>query len=123
VNIELLEKIKQRILRAPQKFRMDEWDCGTAMCIAGLACAMDRHRPKAMWKQDYYFSPQLHAARLLGFGKPDWADRTPRGNRLFFVDYWPDSFRDRFRAARLRKTKARIAAERIDHFIATNGQE
>jgi len=44
-------------------------------------------------------------------------------NRLFSLAAWPEKFCEPFDAAKTPAKRARIAAERIEHFIATDGAE
>jgi hypothetical protein len=141
VNIELLKKIKAHVLASPKSFRMDHWNCGTAMCIAGWACALTGQR-WALSDDDIRVlvsdeNPGTVAADALDIGpfQPHMArDRHAAATRLFFVNAWPEQFQGRYDRERYDEDGepredvdyaglAQIAAERIDHFIATNGQE
>ena len=109
---------------------MDEWNCGTAQCIAGWACSLSKLKWRPAESLKHVFCLQKGgyvgdvAARLLDLSVVVGADElTSESERLFFVKEWPPAFRRRFERARLRRRKAQIAAERIDHFIATNGAE
>lgn len=147
MNIDLLLKVKARILAAPSQFVMnisyanphtirdqrslfgkapsDDIDrdtienCGTAACIAGWAVAITRDaNPKSMWDQydDLWDPVQSIAAAELGL--------EPRqcGN-LFHISGWPRKFRERWYDATTLEHRALIAADRIDHFIATGGED
>jgi len=43
--------------------------------------------------------------------------------RLFLLAHWPDRYRDAFQKSKTLKGRARIAANRIEHFIRTKGEE
>lgn len=119
MNTELLLQVKEKILQEPENFGMRCWDgenslgekCGTAHCIGGwgmflLGCPCN-------WSIE-----QLRKA----FNVPDGTGI----DRLFVVDRWPQQFREAYDAARENKDLrvcAKIAAKRIDHFIATEGRE
>lgn len=122
MNIELLQQIKARILAEPDAFRMDTWSCGTAHCIAGWACALNgltvknpREHATAQTLTDGRYPGDV-GAKLLGV-------RTPIADRLFMVSAWPKQFALAYLDTASRAERAQIAAERIDHFIATNGAE
>lgn len=120
MNVELLEKIKAEILKRPAQFYMGSWSsgnlkdldhsCGTTACIAGWACFLGN---------DFSLEFIPHRARRLLELDSD------QGGRLFHVSYWPDGFAQAYNEAQWGDDDeaARIAAARIDHFIATNGAE
>jgi hypothetical protein len=118
MNVALLKKIKSRILREPQKFRMDRWSCGTAHCIGGWACVLAKDPPVPSlnygWTRSGWMV-QSRAAEVL--------DIQGCSHDLFDICYWPDPFRGAYHRARTRKQRAVVAAQRIDHFIATSGRE
>lgn len=139
MNIELLEQIKARILAEPDAFRMDTWSCGTAHCIAGWALVLnnlsianpDDHAVNQRLTDGR--RPIAVAATLLGLdgGEEGEWDET-EAVRLFCTYAWPERFEDRYDESyddgpddlpSRRRARAEIAAERIDHFIATNGAE
>lgn len=129
LNVRLLRKVKKHILEEPRRLLMRTWvcrksydeptfvtddyttaskfaDCGTAACIAGWTCILaGEERPV-----DISFT----AAALLGLRN---------GDRLFMVENWPEPYRAHYRQARSQKARAKTAAERIDHFIATRGTD
>lgn len=111
MNTFLLLKVKAAILENPEAFHMSTWDCGNMACIAGWTCRIagekapeyKRGIPRATWFV-------LTASRLL---KID----LDQSYRLFLAGRWPYQFR------RSLKPPHEAAADRIDHFIATDGQE
>jgi hypothetical protein len=134
MNVKLLRKIQKHILAEPKRFIMGAWiqrrthnvdfscdianltprtifpDCGTAACIAGWAILLSRgieYNPEM---------PRIEAKHLLKI-------QTPQDSKLFQVAAWPIALRKRFRKAKRRETAAKIAAERIDLFIATKGRD
>lgn len=139
MNVELLEKVKAAILAEPKAFDMGTWHritsphlgyshwgdtlcdsldeysseivlgCNTTHCIAGWAEVIAAADGRVFDSLD----TEHNAKRLLGL------DYT-QARRLFYADEWPFPFdRDYKYAAK----RAKIAAARIDHFIATNGEE
>lgn len=128
MNIPLLRAIQARILAEPDAFRMDTWSCGTAHCIAGWALTLNglkiANPGEVSGRQTVMggLSPLAVAATLLEL--TSWASGLPSGSsELFFVEEWPRTFREAFETSTSRREKARIAAARIDHFIATEGRE
>jgi hypothetical protein len=128
MNVPLLLEIKAHILAEPDKFRMDTWTCGTAHCIAGWALELRGFKIvnptawAAMQTVEGGGSPGHVAARLLDLqSEDDYGEMS--SDRLFIDDYWPEDFAERYGNAESRQERAIIAAERIDHFIATNGEE
>lgn len=141
MNVKLLRKIKKEILAEPLRFDMHGWfnaddriaPCKSTACIAGWTVALDHMGKTTSWKsviaQRNDGDAEGEARRLL---KLDFE----QANRLFFIAGWPREFHDRYweientlnyrdiKGARLkRKQLAQIAAERIDHFIKTGGEE
>ena len=121
MNVRLLRKVKKHILEEPRRFQMDGYvhrgrpgsmfedlglrykvpDCGTVACIAGWAQCLSGGD-----------SSPMEALGLHGYE-----------DRLFFMWNWPMNLRKRFYAAKTMRTRAKIAAERIEHFIKTKGAE
>jgi hypothetical protein len=129
MNIKLLEKVKQRILEHPNRFVMREWiitkealgksfkadggqeiafdNCGTAGCIAGWACLIQT-RGKARTNS---VNADLEARDYLEFSEE-------QAEELFYMGGWPIKFSNDYLKAKTQEERARIAAARIDHFIA-----
>lgn len=120
MNIELLLKVKEQILKEPKQFIMDRWfcnspdgnyeipNCGTAACIGGWGWAISKGlNPREARK--YYDEndfPKLFDISIY------------QASRLFYLARWPLKFREKGYS-----TNSTLAAARIDHFIATNGEE
>jgi hypothetical protein len=133
MNVELLKKVKEYITAHPNRFVMDNFlikqregetifdaddgkevkfdQCGTAACIAGWTCLIATEG-----KVREGTNIQRKAGRLLGIspGKQD---------NLFFTCNWPEHFVSQYLKAATQSSRAKIAARRIDHFIATEGRE
>lgn len=147
MNVRLLRRIQKQILKEPKQFDIDTWfaidshapNCGTTACIAGWAIALSKKqtplvaaksirknfgRPSILllsWSQAKDIEPKARRALEL----------TPaQAERLFHIGGWPDEFVNRHHENRDHeddyhwvKHKATVAADRIDHFIATKGAE
>lgn len=147
MNIDLLLKVKARILQAPSQFVMntsyanthtnreqhtifgkapsDDIDrdtienCGTAACIAGWAVAISRDtNPKSMLDQfgDLWDLVQSTAADKLELD-------SEQCDKLFHISGWPRKFRERWYDATTLEQRALVAADRIDYFIETAGED
>jgi hypothetical protein len=141
INVRMLRRIEKAILAKPEKFDMrdylrpvemthEQWSryflkpdvfelCKTTACIAGWADLLTN-------KQSHIFDVSSRAADILGL-IPD------QSMRLFYLStqtsdekHWPKEFERPYRRA-IRAKKwadaAKIAVERIEHFIKTRGAE
>lgn len=128
LNVRLLRCIKRHILEEPrrlvmftlgkqgvpgEKFHGDNGPqafpkCGTVACIAGWACLLSG--------QSIYAGAKV-AGELLGLPYRD--DDSGPADALFFTFDWPHQFRDAYDDARTPTKRAKIAADRIEHLIAT----
>lgn len=134
MNKTLLRRIRNHILAEPRRLVMDSYildksyadekvkdqdsacneynfaKCGTAACIAGwtvlLSSLPNCLEPSIMSAIEPRAIRALKITHLQAF-------------RLFNVDKWPEKFQKAYRACKVIKTKARIAADRINHFIKT----
>jgi hypothetical protein len=129
MNTKLLKRVREAIVQYPEQFDMGNWfennacssRCGTAACIAGwavtLANAKYKESPRAAYDEvlnDEVSCPAERVLELLG----------GEANRLFYTMYWPDDFKQAYRDAKYDPVaRARVGAERIDHFIKTQGRE
>lgn len=118
MNVPLLRQIQERILAEPEHFRMDVWSCGTAHCFGGWACVLNGIRSTG-WDgtfTDDGESTYDTATRLLAL-------RGDNSERFFLLSNWPFPFNEQYGAAATPAARARVAADRIDWFIRTNGEE
>jgi hypothetical protein len=110
-------------------------NCGTAACIAGWAETLmkfdtrKKSKKRARPSEMESISSVLLAEKL-GFD-------VYMNNRLFYVRSWPQQFQSKIPSASKTncvdigrrfdslppEIRAKIAAERIDHFLATDGKE
>lgn len=135
MNIELLQKIKTAILTKPTAFDMGNWfqyqvysPCGTSACLAGWAITLGAAHSDKPSEGERVFEDQYSGRN--GKSYSEWAsellDLPPDFNTrsLFYASCWPEKLADRQEEAvnafeRNPETLARIAADRIDHLIAT----
>lgn len=133
MNKELLLKVKDQILKEPKQFFMGSWfstqfdaskpiwpvpNCGTSACIAGWAVALNAKKNPNLMAEHYnatHDSIESDAMQALEISYQDAQD-------LFFASYWPMDLRDRYQEMEYKDNApeelAKIAAERIDRFIA-----
>jgi hypothetical protein len=113
INVELLLKVKERILAEPSQFDMRDWrrsspECGTVACIAGWACAI-ADAEEGIVPTDYH-QIESRAEILLG----------ERAIALFYASCWPDDLCFAEEDASVRSPEyAAVAAQAIDRFIAS----
>lgn len=127
MNVELLLRVKAKILEEPRQFDMANYfttngdipNCHTAACIGGWAISLTRNvtpnqaelSSKSVWLRQL----AKEALELTNI----------EADRLFYAtpEAWGD-FGIRYDVAYADPTlAAQVAAERIDHFIATGGLE
>ena len=132
MNTKKLLRVKASILKHPGQFVMHSYfsklnslgkpatKCGTAACIAGWAIA-NEYKDKTLkevttgdWR--YLIEPSDKAVQILDISYPE-------SYRLFNQDNWPDEFKYAWWKAKTAEQKAKVAAERIDFFIKTNGKD
>lgn len=133
MNVKLLRKVKKHILEEPRRFAMGTWlkkytpgtlidepdseafvtrrvpACGTVGCIAG-------------WTVDLTGGKSNRAA-FESTARRRLEISPTKSTRLFYTYAWPQKFLDRYLNANTKQTRAKIAAERIEHFISTKGAE
>lgn len=131
--VKLLRRVKKQILLEPRQFVMGYYfhsgtlldygegacdlprkkipNCGTAACIAGWVISLDSKQKPSEANQTFR-SPEETAGNALGldlFG----------GGRLelFRVDFWPAPYETAWFKAKTHRTRAQVAARRIEAFI------
>jgi len=108
--------------------------CGTACCLAGqivlnaganrdllhkfeIECSVSFKDifPNKLKKiiNDYTLYPYKNVAQIIANLDDD------QGTALFFADYWPGQFRDRYANAKTGKASVKILKQRVEHFIET----
>lgn len=83
------------------------WGCKTTHCIAGWACEL--------WSDTSSGNVPAKAQQVLGL-------TFKQAQKLFYIDKWPAQFRNAYSTPKYSDHNAWVAAERIRHFIATNGE-
>lgn len=137
MNVKLLQEVARQILASPAQLNMSMWfvvtdpcgdrlehgsasiarnpalspvsNCQTTACIAGWTCAL---RPELVQGPDAASAAQ----RLLGLDMS-------QSQRLFYKGSWPNRFVVNYDTSPSPAARARVTAERIEHFIATGGAE
>jgi len=138
MNTKLLLRVKRAILRHPKQFDMSRWffyvgadvpRCGTTACIAGWALTLDgKTTPLKMAKRLYkkLTGGELREGGAMGgIYNNDIESRAAKAlgltehqaRWLFHVHNWPREFQNGVNPS------PELAAQRIDHFIATEGRE
>lgn len=126
MNIELLKKVRNRLRRMKHKEHfvmrvfVSKNECGTAACIGGHALLIAGYKPTTWDEAVQEFKEVIPPGKKKAI--PIWEaarqalglDETEAG-KLFVKGRWPDQFRE--------DNLPRTAADRIDHFIETDGQE
>lgn len=127
MNKKLLRQIKKTILAKPEQFRMDSWNCGTAMCIAGHACNLAGLKWTGKRGRKLAAGGDVGdvAAAVLDIDPPSLIDSydVTEADRLFWVDKWPHDLQDDYLAANTHTARARVAAKRIERFITSVASE
>lgn len=144
MNVKLLKRIANIIQRRADQFNMSYWfhesafssHCKTESCIAGWALTLTDTKKKTLAQplltaRD--IKPDFGGCNFIdGYENKDVVLRARKvldlneeqSRRLFYVEKWPFNFELAYRhATRHSKENARIAANRIRHFIKTNGEE
>lgn len=131
MNTKLLRKVAKHIAEEPRRLEMeymttplskitpkDRPPCGTVACIAGWALILTKEARYANTNFPVDESGDEVCAdaaeNLLGISD---------GQKLFYVNDWPNPFRDLYVAAKTPRGRASAAAARIEHFIKTKGAE
>jgi hypothetical protein len=139
MNIALLRKVQRSLKKEPRRLDMDvpiavakPWrggpPCGTTACIAGEALILSRgggFRQAAM-------KVMAHLAVVDPYGGWDAIEfaaikklrlTKEQAQRLFHDERWPDEFYYAYENATTARKRASITIRRIDHFIATGGDQ
>jgi hypothetical protein len=136
----LLRKVAAHILAEPKRLVMEDWirrdfsdgsskpPCGTAACIAGWALELTRKPGQRRPRPDHH---SALGSELLGMMDPETYEKATdysyefddlkarTSERLFITDSWPEPYRTKYDAADNQAIKAKVVAQRIEHFIKT----
>lgn len=126
VMVVVLDAIKAHFREDPRRLFMEQWyvrkgslthhikfrdydypPCGTVACIAGWICLLfgDKQPPPD-------FRETETANALMGLGS-----YTLYTDRLYYLDKWPEEFRDAYKLAHTPEERTEVTCNRIDHFI------
>lgn len=136
MNTKLLRKIQKQIIKYPKAFLMEsfvepmEFDkdhpCGTAACIAGWACILEKD--KLPQKQQFNLQNQISGKiseydagsfDFYRYGREFIEISKDQADKLFDVTSWPEQFWEPYYSGNSDAKNAKIAVERIEHFIKT----
>lgn len=138
-TVRLLRKIQKFLIAEPRRFDMHEGiaraedsptlletpPCGTACCIAGAGYAIERGI-KLNHSQVYFNHITYMFADPGGKFKLD----SQACDRLFYIKQqigygqgWPIIYSNAYKEAKTPLERACVGVARIEHFIATDGQE
>lgn len=138
-NITLLRRIQKHILEEPRRFFMQGVvetgepgkpfenssygdlskiapPCGTAACIHGWTALLCGKTPKETRNLSFRWSEDK-----LGIKRDTRRGMFWEQHYLFYSSDWPHSFASRYAKAKTPSSRAKIAAERIEHLI-TKGE-
>lgn len=129
MNVKLLRKVKRQILKEPKQFVMEGFfveagsdvtpkkipNCGTAACICGWAISLKNAVTPA--------EANCQSVNEWTDGEDALQLTREQADRLFAHFDWPERFFLRYRNAKSFKARAEAAADRIEHFIKTDGAE
>ncbi|MGB3203766.1 MAG: hypothetical protein WBB28_02120 [Crinalium sp.] len=147
LNIELIEQLKERLLSQPQNFDINESDlCGSVACFAGHIVLIRKEaelkridpinfneQVKGIVKTLDWYDISTEAFELLGLKNDSESGDISAKEKLFLLKGWPEPFQGDYRryqkmisnsetdAEILKNLKelARIACDRLDHYVAT----
>lgn len=128
MNLQMFERIKEKILTDPENFEMNDFRCGTSFCIAGWAVALDCMDKGTVIPEDPCWNWEANAAKILGITSEydeDYLEQIElsQAEMLFYVGDWPEVFQHNHYDDENKDSRAKNACARIDHFIATDGRE
>ena len=123
MNVKLLRRVKKHILEEPRRFAMGTWQSyGEPKTEAAIGLSWNARNP---YENEQKF-PECGTIACIG-GWAEYFEHNSQirewGGKLISASLWPDKFYTRYAKAKTARTRAKIAAERIDHFIATKGAE
>lgn len=125
VNVELFQRVKEKILQAPEQFDMGGWgwpqddaapECGTVCCIGGWAMLLaypdDKTLQLDLARGNFTYNNILDPlkVRVPALGEPSGC-----ASRIFYTNNWPTDFRRRYVYAQSPQERAQAAADYIDY--------
>lgn len=132
MNVTLLKKAVKLVLKYPHKLDMNKGiqvgGCKTVGCLAGHVCAvLSKNSLRGAHER-------LCEPYSISYGEVLWSkvegvasdalgiDERQRG-ALFQLGAWPLKFKLKYCAATSFAARARVLAQRVNHFIRTGGAE
>jgi len=132
MNVELLEKVEQKLrrLRHKRHFHMATWgeknDCGTTACIAGHALLMEGYKIPADQSfrehEQQFISPSGRMVKPFNAARKILGLTESQAEKLFAAYKWPIRFGGG-PCPDMDPNDPKRAAARIRHFIETGGKE
>lgn len=131
MNIRRLRKLAKFVRTNPSRYDQNQW-CGTKACLAGHAAILAGIKDAEIFNGARSEGRRLSSGTLIDTKAAIWLGiNDAEADRLFDTvssvpmsrDAWPQRFCERYRRARTAKTRAKVAADRIEHFINTGGCE
>lgn len=128
MNIELLERVAEQIESHPEKYDQNFW-CGTQHCIAGTTLALCGQNIRDYVASDHSEEPTSLRNHIAEAAMQVLDLTAEQAGRLFlggedgpFERMWMTDSKLQYEDLSL-KDRANAAADRIRHFIATEGRE
>lgn len=125
MNISLLTDVKYNILAVPETFDIREWltdninaPCETTGCIAGHAVAVVNSAKSLRQLSEEFYKLDIPAMAMAALEL-----KYEQKQRLFYIMHWPIKFQTAYIERNNAEHHAQVTADRIDHFIKTNGAE
>lgn len=126
LNVKLLAKVRDKIRATPEAYKQSVWGeksseapCGTRACIAGWGFILSGvATPEQVRAERYAPGKSINfiseGAELFGIGKDE-------AEVLFCGDAsrWAEPFEERWANAASKAERANVAADYLDHIIAT----
>lgn len=128
MNVRRLRKLARYVMAHPSKYDQYSY-CGTQACLAGHGCILAGTPVEKIISKDgtklladstifrrakkFFELTQKEAWKLFGPPCSFSSDGTE----------WPLSFSKRYKSVKTPRAQARVARDRIEHFIKTKGKE
>lgn len=122
MNIPELERLAEQYRTDPSIiFQMTavikQVDCGAAHCIAGQVCVNYKYKLRPFMNTGAMATKGKHEPiNAMELAQQILRLDIDQMRRLFFKEHWPARFRNQ-------PDTPALAAERIEHFVATEGKE
>jgi hypothetical protein len=128
INEQALWKSVEFLEQEPLRFNMyasisswveddqdfEEPPCGTVCCLAGAVCLSNEKNNPAR-RENWHVIEHI-ASGILRLSKK-------RITRLFYLCNWPNKYSNVYHKAKTAAERVAVLRRRVEHFIATDGQE